>query len=568
MSIVENSASDIGDIVLIQSFTPLFGILNLTGYVDSTSGETSTRFWKREFSYSIDGVFFSDWTPLTNADLMQIIVQATDAFYINYRYTRSGTDITGILSFQSITLNGQFEQPLCENYHILPKSIFKDLFCYNPAHSHICAILTNKLFQTGILPEYITRNQTDNPAIDDADFLSFWGTVCCFYALILVYTQDLEKFYINKNYLLEYLRERDIFACDSIDLQDLQYIKSNYFDEIRQRGTVQIFIPKNDTKSVDGEFLRLICYSIGDEFIFDLITDNRLGWWLGYSSPQYKGNVLSTQTIKNKEKTNDFVDLTKYNTFTGNGGTVTIQTDGSKKIALLAGVPNTFEVGFSYDLNNPLTTNFDNAIAVNDGVDYEISFWIKQNINANNITFGCYGLDSNNNNISLLDSVLGITQQFFFQKQILNQTNTYYFVKGIVYNKHKTLIANDQARLNIGYGKNLKMVDGVSKIIPILLLDRTSNPDINSDLYVWDFKVKPLVTGAVANEVYNDFSEIPSVSNAPLSGSFGTCFLTSRNLLHIMYKNGNPSIQISDIETAARNKLIPYNSVLKTTILE
>lgn len=567
MSIVENSVSEIGDVLLIQSFTPLFGIIDITGYVDTTLGETGTRFFKKEFSYSIDGIFFSDWIELSDPALIQIVVNVTNAFYINYRYTRAGTDMTGTLSFVDITLDGHFDQPLCPNYYILPKSIFKDIFCYNPAQAHLCAILTNKLFQRGILPDYITRNEGLNPPVDDKDFLDFWGTVCCFYSLMLLFAENLTNFGTNQGYLLEYLRERDVMVCDDTELQDLNYIKTNYLDEIRQRGTIQIFIPKSGTKVVDGEFLRLICYDVNDEFRFDLITGERLGWWLGKSSPSYRGNSLSLSTIKNKEKTADFVDLTLYNTFNDSGGSISIVTDGSKKVAHLEDVPDGFKVGFSYNLTTVPATNFDNAVIVDDNVDYEVSFWVKQNIQANNLTFGCMGFDINNNQIVLLDVTTGSTQQFFFTQQHLNQTDKYYFVKGIIYNKYKALLTNDQAHLNIGYGKNLKFNYGVKKIIPVVLLDRTTNPNITSDLYIWDLKVKPLVTGVVANKVYSDISETAKVNNRPLLGNFGTCFLTARNLLHIMYVNNNAAIQTADLETVTREKLIPYNSFLKTTII-
>jgi len=570
MAIVENSASEINDVILIQSFSPIFGIVSLTGYIEVTTGETGTRFFDKKFSYSIDGVFFSGWIELTQYNISQIVVNNTDAFYINYMYTRSGTDVTGNISFVSIELQGIFDQPLCPNYFILPKSIFKDFFCYNPEHSHLCAVLTNKLFEKGILPEYITRNEGLNPQVDDEDFLSFWGTVCCFYALILLFGKKIEQFDSFIDYLQEYLKQKDVFFCpDDSQLQDLNYLKSNYFDEIRQRGTIQIFKQKGiDNKAVNGEFLRLICYSINDEFFFELCNEERLGWWGSKSSPSYKGTSFSTQLIKGVEKSKDFITLSNYNTYTGGGGSMSVISDSPKQVALLSSPSNGKVIGFGPDIDNMASTDFSKAITVDERLDYEITFWVKQNVLAVNISFGCYAYDVNNNYVNLHNIITNVNANSFFVKKGLNKQQKYYFVRGIVYNKFQQTLTADQARLNIGFGNNLKMSTNTVKIIPYLVLDRTDSPDISSNIYVWDFKVRPLVKGLVANKVYSDLGNVPLANNTPLFGSYSTCFLTSRNLLQVTYKNNNDSLTTEDIDKIAREKLIPYNSLLKTNIIQ
>lgn len=568
MAIVKNTASEIGDQILIQATSPIFGVVNLTSFVDETEDETGSRYFKKEFAYSVDGIFYSEWIELTDSNLQQIIVSPTDAFYINYKYTRIGADPSGTIAFKKICLTGEFIEPICENYFILPNSIFKDFFCANPQHSLLCSVLTNKMFEKGILPEYIIRNRTDNPKVDDKDFLDFWGTVCCFFALILVLGKRLENFDSFEESLKDFLEQRDIIFCKSLEeLQDLKFLKSNYYDEIRQRGTWNIFEPKGfENKPINGEFLRLVCKGECDEFIWELITDEKCGWWLGKSSPAYKGTSFSRQLVKNKEVSPDFLDLNSYEIFNTNGGKVDLINDSGKNVVVIRQVPDGQVCGFASNQNTQ-TPNLSKAITIDENVDYEITFWVKQDKIVNNISFGVEGWDCNENSVFPRKINTGALNKFFFTKKKLNKANTWYFVRGILYNKNQKLLSENKSYLNIGFGNNLKSFTGMSKILPYLVLDRTDNPDSTAKLYIWDFKIRPLVKGAISNKIYNDLSGIPDKDNRVSFGSFATGFLTTKNLLHVTYKDNNQELSRREIEEIARHKLIPYNSTLITTEL-
>ncbi len=568
MAIVNNTATEIGDEILIQAVTPIYGVIQLESFNDLVEGETLQRYFKKEFSYSIDGIFFSDWIPLTDEDLKQVVVNQTQSFYIHYKYTRVGSDTNGVLIFHKVCVEGQFTAPTCQNYFILPNSIYKDFFCNNPQHSLLCSILTNKMFEKGILPDYIIRNQTDNPQEDDRDFLDFWGTVCCFFALQLMLAKKIENFDSFLDSLQDFLEQRDIIFCKNMsELEDLQYIKANYHDEIRQRGTYNVFNKKSVNKKVHGEFLRLICYKdFCDEFFWNLINDQEIGWWLGKSSPMYKGTVFSTELIKGVEKTKDFLSLSNFDIFSTNSNSVKLVFESNKNITRISNVPNGEIAGFSVNLDSQ-KPNIDKSIIIDSNVDYEITFWIKQNINVDNISFGFMGYDCDGNEVFPRKLTDGSISNFFFQKKKLNKTNFWYFIRGVIYNKNQYQLSENQARLDIGFGEHLKSFGNMERIIPYVVQDRENNPDSFGSLDIWDLKVRPLVRGAVANTVYNDSSIIPNKNNEVSFGSFSTCFLTTSNILHVTYKNSNKQKTNEDIFKIARQKLIPYNSSLVLTEL-
>lgn len=569
MAIINNTASEIGDEILIQATAPIYGVIQLDNFTDLVSGETAQRYFKKEFSYSLDGIFFSGWIPLTAGDLQQVIVNPTNSFYINYKYTRVGTDSSDVLTFNKVCVEGQFTTPVCQNYFILPNSIYKDFFCNNPQHSLLCSVLTNKMFEKGILPEYIIRNQTENPQVDDRDFLDFWGTVCCFFALQLMLAKKIESFDAFEDSLQDFLRQRDVLFCEKgTDLQDLQYIKANYHDEIRQRGTWNIFEKKGfEGKPVNGEFLRLICYKeLCDEFFWNLISDQEIGWWLGKCSPMYRGTLYSPELIKGKEKTKDFLTLNNYDVFKANGGDVKLVLESGKNIARISNVPDGQVAGFSSDLSTS-TPNLDKALIIDPNVDYEITFWVKQNINVDNISFGIKGFDCDGNEVFPRKLTNGAVTNFFFQKKKLNKVGYWYFVRGILYNKNQYQLSTNQSRLEIGFGEHLKSFNGMEQIVPYLVLDRENNPNSSGVVDIWDFKVRPMVRGAAINSVYNDGQIIPNKTNEVSFGSFSVGFLTTSNIVHITYENSNTKLSNEEIFKITRQKLIPYNTSLVMTEL-
>src|ERR1035438_7962466 len=109
--IIKNQSSEIGDVLFIKTDTPLIGLIALYSFVDETVGEYTDRSFKKTFRYSVDGINYTQYVDLTNDNIAGVQVQANDTFYAQYRYERIGLDSTGVLEFDSVTLNGEFILP-------------------------------------------------------------------------------------------------------------------------------------------------------------------------------------------------------------------------------------------------------------------------------------------------------------------------------------------------------------------------------------------------------------------------------------------------------------------------
>jgi hypothetical protein len=95
--------------MLIVSPVSVSGIYSPSGYTDDTVGETATRYFDKEFRYSLDqGATYSTWQDLTSLNLSTLELTAQQGILFEFRYTRAGADATGVLEFNSIELLGAF----------------------------------------------------------------------------------------------------------------------------------------------------------------------------------------------------------------------------------------------------------------------------------------------------------------------------------------------------------------------------------------------------------------------------------------------------------------------------
>lgn len=565
MAIIDNGCTEIGDILLMKPDIPILGLVSLSSFTDTLTNETATRYFIKEFKYSLDGLNYSLWIPLTNPNLTSILLQPNDYFYIEYKYTRAGIDNTGILIFEDITLVGVFVDFSCGE--VFENSIFaKFINCPDTEVLNWCINVTDKLYKQGIIPNYIIRRVNQNSS-QDKDYIDFWRTIACFFAMIVIYGRKvLERFTSYPELLEEYLKQRNIYLCPLPDYQDLLYIMNNYYNEIRQRGTNEIYKEKSTTqlnltsifhtksinnKQVDGELLRLIYYKAIDEFIFNLIKKEYIGWNINNSSPLFKGLTIQNGPNKAYDNSDNVQTLTKYPIY--NQNYLKIEQDEYHRIIEIAYVPIGGQAGISPDISNFTNNNFDKAIKVNENLDYEITFWLKQPTfddsdsdsesdseiysHISNITFGCIGVDKNNNKIDFLDVTTNLPLNTFFIDQKLNQTDKYYFIRGIIYNKNKPHISLANSILNIGFGNCLKFSPNISKIFPQIIV--TGKIDVNSALYIKDLKVRPLST------------------------PFSTGFIQPKNFIEIWMNQNNPNYTTIEIEEIMRKYLLPYNCTFK-----
>lgn len=538
MAIILNTSSENGDILQINVSTPILGLVLLSDFTDTVVGETVTKYFTKTFRYSVDGgTTYSDWLPLTNENIENIEIQPVDPFIIEYRYQRSGTDTTGLLEFDDVTVNGTYEALLQPDLY--SKSIFAQFVDF----WGLCVLnwslnVLEKLYR-GIVPKYVTRGETDNVNWSDRDYLEFWRSVTHYFAIFVCWVRQFENLESNDVLLTKYLASRDLYVCGDEDITDLIYLMNNFFDEIRQRGTIQIARQKESSsdesssssssvsntyvKQVDGELLRLICKQTTDEFIFCPI---RTGWFLDSISPLYRGTNFAYNAIKGWELSQNFMDLSKYPLI--NSQYCSIVTDDTWDVLKISGVPDGVQSGIQ---------GSDNVfgIVVSPDVNYEITFWIKQTVLEQVLDFGCKVYDSNGNQLNLENAASGVSDNVFFFHEQLNQADQWYFVRGILFNKDQALLTDGS--LDIGFGSHLRLVEDVVYIVPELYVNNNTGGNYG-DVHIYDFKVRPL-----------------NFENSIV-------FLGLSNLIISWLKNNSGAYSNDQVTEIMRQKLVPYNSAV------
>ena len=101
MAITGSSTDTNGDQLLVSLQTPYENVTEVLGFTDSITGESTSCYYNKDFRWGIDGVTYSDWVQLTDANLELLILNPANKFWIQYRYTQVG-DCT--LTFNSIAL--------------------------------------------------------------------------------------------------------------------------------------------------------------------------------------------------------------------------------------------------------------------------------------------------------------------------------------------------------------------------------------------------------------------------------------------------------------------------------
>lgn len=462
MAIVENRSSEIGDVICIQTNTPVIGITALNSFVDNTDDETASRFFDKEFRYSFDGgITFSSWIDLTNANLMDVPVQRTDVFVIEYRYIRTGTDPAGTIAFNNVLVDTDFDRINCGNAFI--SSVYGQfLTCDNLCSLNWAINVLEKLYNNGVLPQYIERRVDQDENVNlrrDQDFIDFWFTNTLYFSYLVCYARIFENFINNRDLTLEYDKQRDLFICDDEELQNVVYLANNYHHEIAKRGTYRMFeaIDNNGVELL-GEFHRLICRAVCDDFTFSLTRPENLGWRLGSSSPMFREVQLQDGTIKNPT----WSDPNNIPTF-GSGTSVT--TVDGVEVVQISGDNSIVPSGIGWD--NSQSSIFEDGIIVDPNYDYLLTVQMRQETLGDYLSLGVDAFDNDGNQYNLLSVIDNVPSNDFFVNESLNQAGRFYTVKAIIYGRHQPPMSENQARLNIGFGRHLKFSDArICRIIP------------------------------------------------------------------------------------------------------
>lgn len=323
-----NTFLEFNTIGQVQDFfieVPLRGWDQLTSISLTSTGTTGTRFLDIAVSYTIDGLNYSVFQPLSAT----INAPIRSDFIVKIKFTRAGSDNTGQIVLNNVILNGNFLQNYFDVFD-LSGTMFRDISYDNARWNKLWLNLLGKIYKEGIIPEFIKRGADEYPA--DQHYIQYWKSQCMFWALTveLAY-QKIEDLRLNRNDLLEFLKQKTLFFCDAeVTLEELQYVMENLWDEVRQRGTHLIHyranvplgggtptyvIPTDIKKEVDGELLRYLCFDILKEFVFAYYPRHLSGWTLDLTSPNYHCYTEQIQLNKAPLNTADFLDLTGFTVF-------------------------------------------------------------------------------------------------------------------------------------------------------------------------------------------------------------------------------------------------------------
>jgi hypothetical protein len=524
MAVIENRATEQGDVLVIKPEVPVIGLISLLQFVDTTSGETADDYFVKEFRYSLDGgLTFSSWAALNLENIQAVAISRFDAFVIEYRYTRQGSNPAVDLSFDEILLSGTYGEV---TYPVYDKMAFKRFF--EPMSIKVYAWALNvleKLYRKGmILPDYIARAD-NNSALEDEDFIVYWNSITHYFAILVNYARQFESFSTNEILLKEFLKSKDLAFSDTNDLDDLVYIYNHYVDEYKKRGTMDI-VSKKATSGIDGELLRLISYSEADDFMFALLQNFESGWCIGKSSPMWN----NTENVLNLIKGYEFGDVESSSAYPWINDTyIAIDKTSDPHYITIENVPADTASG----IDDSGDESF--RILIDPSQDYEISFRVKKSALDSILSFGVRCFDVNGNEVSPVNFNTGADANYFFESKALSVVDKEYWIRGVLWNKDKD--RDFTSRPNIGFGDSLQSVASIKAIVPIIYVK--SAAPVVSKTYIRDVRVKPLKM---------NFSR----------GQLGI-----HNILYLMCKVNNKELTLDQIKQHISDKLISYNSFLK-----
>lgn len=520
MAIIDNRVTEEGDVLIIKPEVPIIGLLSLYNFVDTTVGESATDYFKKEFRYSTNGgITYSSWAELTLLNIENVSITKFNQFIIEYRYTRVGDTPLVDLTFENILVSGTFESL---PYHTYNSTYFKQFFEVNNINVFGWALnVLEKLYQTGILPEYVVRNRGNNN-LEDEDFIVYFNTITHYFAIIVYYARQFRDISQTPFILEEFLRQKQI-ELGNLTINEKIDVYNDYLTQFKQRGTSEV-VNKATPTNIDGELLRLLRYSDPEEFIMALLRPKETGWCIGTSSPTWSGTENMINLIKGYEFSDDVLDLSKYPLT--NTSHILFE-DGAIKIT---GVPAGEVAGISYleDSSKP--------IVVSTNQDYEISFWVKTSSLDNNLIFAIKGYDANMLNINFSSAKVNGSNNFLVNSKKLPMANQYYWVRGILYNIDKTVNIDDYC---FPLGNNLKFSSVNTRyIVPIILLDNQT-ASVSGDMWVKNVKIRPL--------------QIPFTQ-----GQLGI-----HDIVMGYVVNHNPDKSITELEEFIKNFMINADSFLK-----
>jgi hypothetical protein len=363
--------------------------------------------------------------------------------------------------------------------------------------------VAQKAYDKGMVPVYIDRYKSEEIS-DDEDYVNFWSSITIVYAYITNISRIIGLENPVQEIMFKYLEQRAMFNCPSQLLEDLIHITEYYYSQINERGTVQLYKTKEEGKTVDGELLRIFCYSFlrKDEFQLILQEPYKTGWILNQSSPLYKG-------------TGHFSMANKTDSLPLNTGTI-IDDSGIDVIAL--------------EVDESITGT---KMRLHAGLTYQVSFMAKKVGVGSEFSFGLKGFDLNGDELDFKSVVDNSDENFFFEEIELG-TESYQKVTGFIY---PYIIFQATQQTNLSVGQNLKSILNIRQFELNVVCT-------TGEVRFYDFNV------SIASQQWN------------------TCFIHATNFFSIFAVNRNGKLSKEEIYQAIRYYMLPYKSSLVVSFLE
>ena len=553
---MDNILNNIGDILLVTLAPKIMGKVRITNFLDSIEGETEQRSLSREFRISQDGVFWTDWKSLNNENLSSDEFVTDNSLYIEVRYTRTGTDTTGVIKFVDITFNGvreeiQFVAPT------LMSSILNRALGTNEL-SLLEINIFKKLYYRGILPNYIERADNDDYK-EDKDFVDLFFSVARFFALFIIFFRRWERFKDDEDLLREQVRGYGLYFNEGkITLEELQYLTRNLFSQAQQRGTQMIFTRRGDVLSngteapIDGEFIRLTQNRSCDELLYENVPKWKMGWCMNQSSPMYKGTSRSFNLNKTRENSEDFQSLSNFVLSKIGSSNYSLASSGNKRVLKLNFGSGSGRAGLGRASNEEV---LDNLYTADSQMDYEITFAFKlKNASSDiRVEFGVEGFDINKNYLNdsfITPNGFTITNEFLNQATNVWKSGKWYFVRGIIHAYGSSNVERETT--NLGFGTNLYFNNPFLKyILPKIQVSSNAATSVE----IWDYKIRPLVRGK---------NIIPLKDGKLDAKSLG--FIQAPDFFYTYFRNNNKTQSQQDITDIIEKYLYPFNKTDLFTI--
>lgn len=580
MSTQNNILTQPNQYIVFKMNTPVTSISSIDGYTDETVGEDASVYFERYFRYSIDTINFSNWIQLTDTSLQQIQFEPHYDVVIEFKYIRVG-DSGGQLQWNWTNLECSKVQKQCGS--VFDQSIFSTFYdcCCNDDVLIWCSNVLNKLYDKGILMQAMTRNQNQNQNQEDRDFIDFWRSVSCYFAMIVSYARIFENIDQRKELLRSYLNARHLYVKNTQGLSDMRMLMKNRFKIIRKRGTLSMtstlrFVEQSSyintlfDQDIDGEFLRMISFNpIKDEFLFSVTHENNIGLSINQHSPLYKGIQQQSMLVKlynipnNWTNAEDIYPIINPSKCTALGSlddvVLSIATPEQGQVAgigigegIFGGAalfePGLFEpglfqgdIGDQIDFFNKFTTIVDNSIG------YQLCFYAKVSDLSVKLSVVIHGFDLNNQPIqpSSLDILSSGDQNVALSKVTLPKTDQWYFVRVNIYKSTQAYQNNQQLlKPSLLEGNHLKMSDFISKLSPEIVLDNTG-----------------------ADVLDKQTLELKQVQLLPLMTEYGKGLVQGQSLIETWIKNNSLQFDQSEIKSNIRNNMIPYRMAIKNNFL-